>query len=103
MENFNIPGVSLLDIMQIYASCSYVSDLRQLSGPQRSSVARKLSKLVPENISLREWNDALTYLQGNPPAETVAAARKRILAWLRHDQNTDTDLFDNDEPAIAAV
>jgi hypothetical protein len=103
MENLIAAGVSLLDILRVYASCAYVSDLRELSGPQRMNLARKLGKLLPESISLWQWNDALLYLVGNPPAESALAARTRLLSWLSRPLEPDVDLFDEMEPVSAAV
>jgi hypothetical protein len=103
VENISAAGISLLDILMVYASCTYMSDLHYLSGSQRMRLARKLGKLLPEAYSLWQWNDALTYLVDEPPVETALTARTRILSWLSRPLPPDTGLFDTVEPEAAAV
>jgi hypothetical protein len=103
VENLSATGVSLLDILRVYASCSYLSDLHDLSGPQRMRLARKLGKLLPEAYSLWQWNDALTYLADTLPEKTAAMARTRLLTWLSRPLTPDAVPLDDSEPEAAVV
>lgn len=72
----------LLEFLQYKAGCTYLSDLKSISGWQRTRLARVLEQIPAEAADLRTWNDALNYLAQAPPEETAEAARERLIAAL---------------------
>lgn len=52
----------LLEILGAEAGCLYISDLHQPD--QLIFVKRALYKIEPDRYSLREWNDAVSYITG---------------------------------------
>lgn len=73
---------SLLDLLAIQMKCDYLSDLRFLTQGQRHCLAKKLERLTPREEDIRDWNDALTYLTGAPPAATAQAAKEQLMEGL---------------------
>ena len=73
----------LLEFLQYKAGCTYLSDLKSISGWQRTRLARVLEQIPAEAADLRTWNDALNYLAQAPPAAIAEAARERLIAALR--------------------
>lgn len=73
---------SLLDLLSIQMGCMYLSDLRFLSPEQRRYLAQRLDRLTPRQEDIREWNDALDYLTGEPPEDTAQAAKERLVHLL---------------------
>lgn len=74
--------IPLLDALSIQADCMYLSDLHYLDKWQRMRLVRTLEQLPADAASLEEWNNALQYLAQQPPEETAAAARTRLLQSL---------------------
>ena len=64
----------LLELLAYRAGCEFLSDLHTLELSVRKRLARFVADLPPEAAGLREWNDALKYLSGLPPAESPQAA-----------------------------
>lgn len=60
-------ALSLLDELARRIGCTYLSDLRFLDAPGRQALARTLADIPAGAAGLREWNDALAYLSGEPP------------------------------------
>lgn len=75
-------ALSLLDELARRIGCTYLSDLRFLDAPGRQALARTLADIPAGAAGLREWNDALVYLSGEPPESTAADARARLLERL---------------------
>ena len=73
----------LLEFLQYKAGCTYLSDLKSISGWQRTRLARVLEQIPADVADLRTWNDALNYLAQAPPAAIAEAARERLIAALR--------------------
>ncbi len=73
----------LLELLSAQMGCEYLSDLLFLSPVQRLYLADRVSRLIPREKELREWNDALMYLTGAPPERTAWAAKRRLEAMLR--------------------
>ena len=73
----------LLEFLQYKAGCTYLSDLKSISGWQRTRLARVLEQIPADAADLRTWNDALNYLAQAPPAAIAEAARERLIAALR--------------------
>lgn len=74
---------SLLDYLVYQAERPCLSDLRNLTGFHRTRLLRAVEALRPEDASVQEWNETLTYL--NPQAKlapSAAQAREALLAWL---------------------
>ena len=72
----------LLELLAYRAGCEFLSDLHTLELSVRKRLARFVADLPPEAAGLQEWNDALKYLSGLPPAESPQAARGRLAEWL---------------------
>ncbi len=73
---------SLLDRITIQMGCTYLSDLRYLSRDQQLRLAEKLKSLQARDHDLRDWNDALEYLTGQPSEQTAERAKARLLDCL---------------------
>ena len=56
---------------------------RFLSERRREELAEKVKNLSSDVASLEEWNDALLYLTGCGPEETVKEAQSRLAEQLR--------------------
>lgn len=54
----------LLEFLQLQAGCMYLSDLHTPSHFPR--IQRALRKITPDHYALREWNDAVWYITGQP-------------------------------------
>ena len=70
--------VHLLDYLALRAGCTYLSDLHRPGPGQR----RALAELAPDCAPQREWDDAVAYLTGGPPAPDPEAAKAALLDWL---------------------
>lgn len=73
---------SLLDRITIQMGCTYLSDLRYLSRDQQLRLAEKLKSLQARDHDLRDWNDALEYLTGQPSEQTAERAKAKLLDRL---------------------
>ena len=74
--------VHLLDYLAWRAGCTYLSDLHRLGPGQRAKLRRALAELAPGCAPQREWDDAVAYLTGGPPAPSPEAAQAALLDWL---------------------
>lgn len=83
MNETAIQWLGLLELAASRLGCEYLSDLRYIDGLQRARLSRQLEKVPDSAVSLREWNDALEYLTGQPPEPTPEAAKARLLQTLR--------------------
>lgn len=72
----------LLDLLCMKMRCMYLSDLCFLSEEQRHDLAEKVKALTPYEADIREWNDALEYLTGAPPAGTAEEAKYTLITLL---------------------
>lgn len=70
---------SLLELLSIQMGCENLSDLRYLTITQKHYLAQKLKMLSPRQEDLRDWNEALTYLTGEPEEKTAFAAKARLI------------------------
>ena len=75
-------ALPLLEFLQYKAGCTYLSDLRYISGWRRARLTRVLEKIPAEAADLRTWNDALDYLAQAGPEQTAETARARLIAAL---------------------
>lgn len=75
--------VSLLEVLACRMGCEYVSDLRFLPCGGRERLALEVERIQPQEATLLEWNDALSYLTGAGPEETAERARASLAALLR--------------------
>ena len=75
-------GVGLLEYMAQRSGCSYLSDLRYLSGWEQMRLAREVSHIPVEAFPLATWNDALAYLTDSPPASEASVAKETLLQCL---------------------
>ena len=60
-----------------------LSDLHHMDAIDRLAACRAVEKINAEDESLEGWNDALSYLVGEPPAESQEEARSRLIEKLR--------------------
>lgn len=74
--------IPLLDYLAWRMGCTYLSDLRFLSGRERNRLAREIEKLPLDSVALQEWNDVLKYLTGGTVVETGEKARCELIAAL---------------------
>ena len=74
--------LSLLDYLGCRMGCVSLSDLHTLDRGQKLRLLYEVERLEPEDASLREWNDALAYLTGQPPEADAEAAREKIRSYL---------------------
>lgn len=74
--------LSLLDYLAQRTGCLFLSDLRDLDRQRQDILLQTLRSISPEDVPLKEWNDALTYLTGALPEGTVQTARTQLLALL---------------------
>ena len=72
----------LLDYLALRAGCTYLSDLHRPGPGQRARLRRALDELAPGCAPQREWDDAVAYLTGGPPASSPEAAQAALLDWL---------------------
>lgn len=71
-----------LDILAVRMGCMYLSDLKFLQPWERVQLAQVLTNVLPDEISLFEWNDALEYLTREPPRQTRQAAKEQLVTSL---------------------
>ena len=74
--------VHLLDYLAWRAGCACLSDLHRLGPGQRARLCRALAELEPDCAPQREWDDAVAYLTGGPPAPSPEDAQAALLDWL---------------------
>ena len=74
--------MGLLDRLAAQSGCEYLSDLRRLEKGARVRLAGILREVASGDAALEEWNDALRYLTGEPPASTPEAARQTLIERL---------------------
>ena len=74
--------VHLLDYLALRAGCTYLSDLHRPGPGQRARLRGALAELAPDCASQREWDDAVAYLTGGPPAPGPEAAKAVRVDWL---------------------
>ena len=75
--------ISFLDVLQAWAGCEYLSDLRFMDGTKKRRLCKKLFAIRPEAVPLAEWNDALEYLTGDSHAGyTVEKAKDALINSL---------------------
>ena len=74
--------VHLLDYLALRAGCTYLSDLHRPGPGQRARLRGALAELAPDCAPQREWDDAVAYLTGGPPAPGPGAAKTALLDWL---------------------
>ena len=80
--------MALLDDLAVQLHCQYLSDLRFLAVEERRSLADVIGRIPYTAGSLWEWNDALDYLVGAAPEQTVEAAKRCLLAHLRFSKKS---------------
>ncbi len=73
---------ALLDRLANWLGCGYLSDLKYLDEGKRAELAHLLYAMSSDAASLRQWNDALTYLTSQPGAKSRADARERLIRAL---------------------
>lgn len=68
MEKMETPTLGLLEYISFKTGCVYLSDLHD---PQYwSKIQRTLRKIDRRAYDLHEWNDAVSYLIGEPASFT---------------------------------
>lgn len=72
--------VGLLDILAVKVGCMYFSDLHTVP---LYLIQHTLRSLQPKAFSLREWNDAVSYLTGTDGTFQVQGQAKEYLLNYR--------------------
>ena len=76
-------NISLLDVIQGWARCVFLSDLHDLSDEQCVALKRTIIRLPSEAAALTEWNEAIAYLSGRPSDEmTSEQAKAKLIDYL---------------------
>ncbi len=75
-------GGGLLEYIAQRTGCSYLSDLRYLSSWEQFRLSRELRRIPAEAFPLEQWNDALNYLTGLPPADQALEAKEQLIQSL---------------------
>lgn len=76
-------SLSIVDYIALKMGVRNLSDLPRMGNLDRLAACRVVEKVSAEDESLEGWNDALTYLVGEPPAESQEEARTRLIQKLR--------------------
>lgn len=79
-------GVSLVDFLAKEMGCMYVSDLTHLDERQQRRLAAVLDRLSGESASVREWDDALCYIEMLPPQNDAERDRKCLISALLRER-----------------
>lgn len=74
--------MSLLDYLAYRTGRAFLSDLHYFQKGEQEYLYRILQQISPEDASLQEWNDALTYLTDAKPEASAKAAKERLLGLL---------------------
>ena len=61
---------SIVEYIAMKLGYPNLSDLHHMDTADRLAACRVVEKVSAEDESLGGWNDALTYLAGEPPAES---------------------------------
>ena len=72
------PAAQLLEYLAGRCHRVYLSDLHFLNEAQRRRLAREVEAVSADAVSLREWNNALEYLTGQPSEQTAERAKARL-------------------------
>lgn len=72
----------LLEILARRMGCAYLSDLKYLDTSGRAVLAGLVRGTGAGQALREEWNDALSYLTGQPPQPDAGTARRALLDAL---------------------
>ena len=75
-------NISLLEALQVWANCTYLSDLHCLDCNQKARLRKAVANVPPEMGTQEEWNEALAYIAGRQGEITPAAAKAALVAYL---------------------
>lgn len=70
--------MSLLDYLAYRTGCGFLSDMHYFQKGEREYLCRILQQISPEDASLQEWNDALTYLTDAMPEASGASGKGTV-------------------------
>ena len=76
-------STSIVEYIAMKLGYINLSDLHHMDTADRLAACRVVEKVNAEAESLDGWNDALSYLVGEPPAESQEEARSRLIEKLR--------------------
>lgn len=76
-------SLSIVDYIALKMGVRNLSDLPRMDSLDRLTACRVVEKVNAEDETLEGWNDALTYMVGEPPAESQEEARSRLIQKLR--------------------
>ena len=74
----------LLENLARQMGCEYLSDLKYLDTASRAVLAGLIQHTGVEQATREDWNDALTYLTGQPPQPDAETARQALLRALEN-------------------
>ena len=75
--------MSFLEYLSYRSRSDALSELHSLNILERRRVIRAIESVPVDEIPLEEWNDALSYLVGQPPETSIPAARERLISCLK--------------------
>lgn len=75
-------AIGILEYMAQRTGCSYLSDLRYLSGWEQFRLSSELRRIPAEAFPLEQWNDSLNYFTGLPPADQASEAKQQLIQFL---------------------
>lgn len=75
--------ISLIEYLHYKVGCDYISDLKHLGMTDRITLLYVMYKITPEEFTLKEWNEALTYILNEEPCETPIEAHERFIDTLK--------------------
>ncbi|MEG0832866.1 MAG: hypothetical protein RSE36_02830 [Oscillospiraceae bacterium] len=69
----------LMELLVQYSNLEYISNLRERR--RFCEINKALKKVFPDDFDISEWNDAASYISGEPHSfESAAAALSFLLA-----------------------
>lgn len=80
-------NTSLIDHLAQTIGCEYISDLPFLAAEGNDVLVAVVKQQIPEDYSLRDWNDALEYLVQSPAQSSVHDAYHLLLRMLEERRN----------------
>lgn len=78
----------LLETMACGMGCAYLSDLKYLDASGQRKLAGLVRSVPVQAAEANAWNDALTYLTGQPAQPGAGQARQALLQALESSLDT---------------
>lgn len=79
----NTQLLSLVEYLAYKAGCEYISDLPRMGPVGKRKAGKALENVAPDMYTLKQWNDALSYIAGKPEEDTPELARQVLAEALQ--------------------